>query len=201
MKNKFTNILLSLTIMIISGCTINKYSDDRLLTGDKYLTNENFIEYIKSRSELISDEFFLYNLSFFSILCGSSDLPSGETEYLFIPKSKDSRGYFELYRYSDYSEVIRLEDITDSEYEIINRKFDDIKNNSIVDCDRVHEYSMGYGFTFYFNITKLNKKVSAGILLDSHMVQRRKYLCLQTYLNSVLFMRELDYYGNRRLRE
>ena len=194
-------LLIIVNLLFLYNCSLNNYSKDRLLTGDKYLTDDNFVEYITSKEKKIADEFFIYNLGYFTFMTPGDGLPKGETEYLFIPKSKNNRGYFELYRYSDYSEVLRLADVVDIEYETINKMLLNLNKDSLINCDRGIETNLDYGFNFYFNIQNISKEISTSMLLDTFITERKKYLCFQSYLNSILFIRELDYHGNRKFRE
>ena len=183
--------IVILFFFILSGCS-NKieYNKNNNLIN-KYLTDENFIFQIKSRHNQDIEDFFVYRLSYFTIAKPSGNLPKSVTEYLFI-KDSIPFDHFELYRYSNYSEPVKLKNVSGDEYKSIVFLITQIKNNESIECRTVQENNLNYGFEFYFNILSFKEIITTSSMLGKQFTETKKYLCLQSYLNSILFIRELN---------
>lgn len=204
---KFTNyintelvISLSLIAMILQSCSSTKDFNNDLLLFYSHISDKNAIEKIKSANNSEIDDFIVYQLSY--LITGSpAYLPKGITQYLLIPKinygTNDTTEYFELFRYSNYSSVIKMADISGQEYSTLMKYIENVKYYEGLDCDRGNENSLNLAYHFYINLIGFQETASTLDLWEENTKVRSQYLCLQSYLNTLLFTRELDYYVNR----
>lgn len=191
---------LFLIAMVLQSCSSAKDYNNDLLLFNSHKSGKKAIEKIKSAINSENDDFILYELSYL-IIGTPTYLPKGITQYLLIPKKKfganDTTDYFELFRYSNYSSVIKMADISGQEYTLLMKYIENVKYYTELDCDRGNENSLNLAFHFYLNLNGFQETASTLDLWEENTKVRSQYLCLQSYLNTLLFTRELDYYGNR----
>ena len=195
-----TNSILIVILFFLSCSGIQqKYQNTTipfLVDNDKNHLEDSTYLYIPYQSK----DFIIYELSYFTLASGGN-LPKSKTQYILVPRNEvilnDTTEFFEVFRYSNYSEKVKFKSISGQEYDDLMKYIENIKYYVGLECDRAFTNKLNLQYRFYINLEGFKEKASVLSLWSHNDKVKSQYYCLQSYLNNILFYREIDYYGNR----
>ncbi|PKL77666.1 MAG: hypothetical protein CVV25_13995 [Ignavibacteriae bacterium HGW-Ignavibacteriae-4] len=199
LKFNYITLLLLMATMFVSCSSINNQNvDNSLLIGNSKRPKFDDVYQELNKFNSKDSNFILYTLFYYSIAYPINKIPQSITQYLFIPREKKydkligSEKYFEVYKYTNYQKVVRLNDAEYKEYDNLIEMIKSIILNEKIECDGYSSSSPSIGYYLYFNMFDSEKRVNS---IDNNLLSKNNpnsYYCLSSYLRTILFEKEYN---------
>lgn len=205
LKNNHTLLLFLILLTLLSCSSIDTQKfDNSLLIGSNQKPSFKEIYNELNNYENSDSNFVLYSLFYHNSPGPKNKLPQLVTQYLFIPKVKYfkkldiTEKYFEIYKYTNHQNKVRLRNAEYKEYDNLVLKIKSIILKDKIECDGYSSSNPSLGYDLYFNM--FENEIHENSVSNDFLSKNNpySYYCLSSYLRTILFEKEYNQYIGRK---